>query len=241
MGAKTMNKLVGNHPSLEALAEFAEGRSPTPAAIEAHLDTCESCALAVLAGREAIALESLGPDEFRMSPAFEGRARRELLAVIGSKGLPPKSVNALGALGAFGLLEGLGGIGFTTAGSDLVFAEGDHPDEIPPQSEKSPAEREIPGHDAPSHDLEDDISRMLDHIHDVIGDAASDHPVDTTDQTSFDHDSSADADSTMAPDVDIPAVDQHESLDHESSDAAGHDHNSDNPLDHGHGDDHFHG
>jgi hypothetical protein len=232
MGAKTMNKLVGNHPSLEALAEFAEGRSPTPAAIEAHLDTCESCAREVLAGREAIALESLGPDEFRMTPAFEGRARRELLAVVGSKGPLPKSVNALGALGALGLLEGLGGLGFSTAGPDMVLAEGDHPDEIPPHSEKPVAEGEIPGHDAPSHDLEDDVSRMLDHIHDVIGDAASDHPVDTTDQTSFDHDFSADADSTVVPEVDITPVDPHESLDHESSEAADHHNNHDNPLDH---------
>ena len=40
-----MNKLSGNHPSISELAEFAEGRSPTPEAIEAHLDTCESCAV----------------------------------------------------------------------------------------------------------------------------------------------------------------------------------------------------
>ncbi len=243
MGAKIMNKLSGNHPSIEELAEYAEGRSPSPAAIEAHLDGCQSCARDVLAGREAIALEALGTDEFRMTSSFEARARRELLVVVGGKKGPPlKPASDLGALGAIGLLGTLGGLGSFTAGSDLVLAQGDHPNEIAPESEKSSSEGEISGDDTPSHGSEDEITRMLDLIHDVLGDTAADHPVDSTGQTSLADDLSAGTDSTMVPDADMPPVDHGESLDHGSSDAADdHDQNHDNTLDHDDGDNDFDG
>ena len=184
-----------------------------------------------------IALEALGTDEFRMTSSFEARARRELVAVIASKGPAPKPASDLGALGAIGLLGTLGGLGSFSAGSDLVLAQGEHPDESVPDSEKSLPEGEIPGHDAPSHGSEDDVSRMLDHIRDVLGDAASDFPADSIDQACLADDLSAGTDSTMVPDVEITPVDHGESIDHGSSDAADHDHNHDNPLDHDDGDD----
>jgi hypothetical protein len=235
MGARTMNKLGSNHPSSEALAEFAEGRSLNATEIEAHLDTCESCAHEVIAGREAIALESLGSAEFRMTQDFESRARRQLLAVIGSKSPPQNPASHLGALGAIGLLGGLGGLGSFTAAPDLVLAEGDHPHENPQHSEEMIPEREISGPDAPSHASEDEVSRMLEHIHDVLGDAASNQHSASTDHATFADDFSAQTDSTTVPDGDIPPVEHDDTLDH-GSDDHDHDHGDDH-----HGHDDFHG
>lgn len=223
-----MNKLSGDHPSVEILAEFAEGRSANPAALEAHLDTCEACARQVLAGREAIAIEALGPDEIRMDPDIDTRARRALLSVVRTKAPSADPPSQLGAIGTFGLLAGFAGFGSVTAGSDFALAGNHHPEETPADPEKTVGDDEISEPDALSDVSDEEISRMLDHIQDILSEGTSDDPTDSTDQTAFTDAFSAPTDPLAMPEIDVPPIDFDDDFDHGSTDEA--DHHED-PLD----------
>ena len=139
MGAKIMNKLSGDHPSIEAwpsspraVAGARGDRGPSRRMRVLRRD--------VLAGERRSALEALGPEEFRMTLGFRWLVRRKsFCAVVSrSKGPPPKSGERTWEdWGRFGLLGTLGGLGSFTAGSGPGSRPRRTSGEIPPDSEKS--------------------------------------------------------------------------------------------------------
>ena len=179
MGSTPMTESRGHHPPIEDLAAFAEGHAPDRAAIETHIDGCESCAQEVLAAIEAVAFESLGDGRPAAPREFEARARGALAKVF--RGDRPKGDGGGFGLGLDGLgmagLFGGGGLGsvYFSPGADLVLASDEHPHDLAPESRENPGRGEIPPAAPASHAGGDEIDRMLDRIRDALGDEPGEH------------------------------------------------------------------